>query len=95
MAPLRHWLAGRASPAWPTSTPPATSEWAAHLARLPAANRTRGQALDAVSTLWGYRAAPAARRPHPDAAVGSRGTRDYLPAEEGRNENATAPSTRR
>jgi hypothetical protein len=66
-------------------------EWAAHLARTPAANRTRGQALDAVSTLWGYapHLPPGDRIPMPPWEA--EGTRDYLPAEDGRNENATAP----
>jgi hypothetical protein len=66
-------------------------EWAAHLARLPAANRTRGQALDAVSTLWGYapHLPPGDRIPMPPWEA--EGPRDYLPAEDGRNENATAP----
>lgn len=66
-------------------------EWAAHLARLPAANRTRGQALNAVSTLWGYapHLPPGDRIPMPPWEA--EGLRDYLPAEDGRNENATAP----
>jgi hypothetical protein len=66
-------------------------EWAAYLARLPAANRTRSQALAAISTLWGFapRLPPGDRIPMP--AWEADGTRDYLPAENGRNENATAP----
>lgn len=66
-------------------------EWAAHLARTPAANRTRGQALDAVYTLWGYapHLPPGDRIPMPPWEA--EGTRDYLPAEDGRNENATVP----
>jgi hypothetical protein len=66
-------------------------EWAAHLARLPAANRTRSQALAAVSTLWGFapHLPPGDRIPMPPWEAD--GTRDYLPAEDGRNENATAP----
>jgi hypothetical protein len=67
-------------------------EWAAHLARTPAANRTRGQALDAVSTLWGYapHLPPGDRIPMPPwEADGT--TRNYLPPEDARNENATPP----
>ncbi len=66
-------------------------EWAAHLARTPAANRTRGQALDAVSRLWGYapHLPPGDRIPMPPWEAD--GPRDYLPPEDGRNENATAP----
>jgi integrase len=66
-------------------------EWAAHLARQPAANRTRSQALSAVSTLWGFapHLPPGDRIPMPPWEAD--GTRDYLPAEDGRNENATAP----
>ena len=66
-------------------------QWAAHLARHPAANRTRSQALSAVSTLWGFapHLPPGDRIPMPPWEAD--GTRDYLPAEDGRNENATAP----
>jgi hypothetical protein len=66
-------------------------EWAAHVARLPAANRTRSRALSAVSVLWGYapHLPPGDRIPMPPWEA--EGLRDYLPAEDGRNENATAP----
>jgi hypothetical protein len=61
------------------------------LARQPTANRTRSQALAAVSTLWGYtpHLPPGDRIPMPPWEA--EGMRDYLPAEDGRNENATAP----
>jgi hypothetical protein len=66
-------------------------EWAAHLARQPAANRTRSQALAAVSTLWGFAPHLPSGDRIPMPPWEADGTRDYLPAEDGRNENATAP----
>jgi hypothetical protein len=53
-------------------------EWAAHLARQSAANRTRSQALSAVSTLWGFapHLPPGDRIPMPPWEAD--GTRDYL-----------------
>ena len=80
-----------ASPAWPTSTPPATASGPRTSPATPAANRTRGQALDAVSMLWGIapHLPPGDRIPMPPWEA--EGMRDYLPPDEGRNENGTAP----
>lgn len=85
------WLDGLGITALTDVDAASHEEWAAHLARTSAANRTRGQALDAVSTLWGYapHLSPGDRIPMPPWEA--EGTRDYLPAEDGRNENATAP----
>jgi hypothetical protein len=85
------WLAARGIAGLAEVDAACHEEWAAHLARQPAANRTRAQALDAVSTLWGFapHLPPGDRIPMPSWEAG--GTRDYLPAEDGRNENATAP----
>jgi hypothetical protein len=85
------WLANRGIARLADVDDACHEEWAAHLARLPAANRTRSQALDAVSRLWGF-------APHlppgdriPMLPWEADGTRDYLPAEDGRSENATVP----
>ena len=85
------WLAARGITGLGEVDPVCHEQWAAHVARLPAANRTRTQALAAVSTLWGYapHLPPGDRIPMPPWEAG--GIRDYLPAEDGRNENATAP----
>ena len=85
------WLASRGITRLAEIDATCHDEWAVHLARLPAANRTRSQALAAVSTLWGFapHLPPGDRVPMPPWEAG--GTRDYLPAEDGRNENATAP----
>jgi hypothetical protein len=85
------WLASRGITCLAEVDAACHDEWAAHLARLPAANRTRSRALSAVSTLWGYapHLPPGDRIPMPPWEAD--GTRDYLPAEDGRNENATAP----
>jgi hypothetical protein len=85
------WLAARGITRLAEVDAACDEEWAAHLARQPAANRTRSRALDAVSTLWGYapHLPPGDRIPMPPWEAD--GTRDYLPAEDGRNENATAP----
>jgi hypothetical protein len=85
------WLTARGITRLPEVDAACHDEWAAHLARLPAANRTRSQALAAVSTLWGFapHLPPGDRIPMPPWEAD--GTRDYLPAEDGRNENATAP----
>jgi hypothetical protein len=66
-------------------------DWAAHLARQPAANRTRGMALAAVSTLWGFAPHLPSGDRIPMPPWETTGIRDYLPAEDGRNENATVP----
>jgi hypothetical protein len=85
------WLAGQGITRLAEVDAACHDEWAAHIARLPAANRTRSQALSAVSTLWGFapHLPPGDRIPMPPWEAD--GTRDYLPAEDGRNENATAP----
>jgi hypothetical protein len=85
------WLAGQGVTRLAEVDAVCHDEWAAHLARLPAANRTRSQALATVSTLWGFapHLPPGDRIPMPPWEAD--GTRDYLPAEDGRNENATAP----
>jgi hypothetical protein len=85
------WLAGQGITRLAEVDASRHDEWAAHLARLPAANRTRSRALSAVSTLWGFapHLPPGDRIPMPPWEAD--GTRDYLPAEDGRNENATAP----
>jgi len=85
------WLAARGITHLAEVDAACHEEWAAHQARRPAANRTRSQALDAVSTLWGYapHLPPGDRIPMPPWEAD--GTRDYLPPEDGRNENATAP----
>jgi hypothetical protein len=54
-------------------------EWAAHVARLPVASRTRGLALNAVSVLWGMAPhLPAADRV-PMPPWEAEGLRHYLP----------------
>jgi hypothetical protein len=85
------WLASRGITRLAEVDAACHDQWAAHLARLRAANRTRSQALSAVSTLWGFapHLPPGDRIPMPPWEA--EGTRDYLPAESGRNENATAP----
>ena len=85
------WLASRGITRLAEVDAACHDQWAAHLARLSAANRTRSQALSAVSTLWGFapHLPPGDRIPMPPWEAD--GTRDYLPAEDGRNENATAP----
>ena len=85
------WLAGRGITRLAEVDSACHEQWAAHLALLPAANRTRSQALSAVSTLWGFapHLPPGDRIPMPPWEAD--GTRDYLPAEDGRNENATSP----
>jgi hypothetical protein len=85
------WLAARGISRLAEVDAACHEEWAAHLARLPGANRTRSRALDAVSTLWGFapHLPPCDRIPMPSWEAD--GTQDYLPAEDGRNENATAP----
>jgi len=85
------WLASRGITRLAEVDAACHDQWAAHLARLSAANRTRSQALSAVSTLWGFapHLPPGDRIPMPPWEAD--GTRDYLPAKDGRNENATAP----
>ena len=90
-AAMRHgWPAG-ASPAWPRSTPPATASgprtWPGSRPRAgPAARRCTRSARCGVSPRTCRPAtASRCRRGKP------RELRDYLPAEDGRNENATAP----
>jgi integrase len=85
------WLASRGITGLAEIDAACHEEWAAHLARLPGSNRTRSRALDAVSTLWGFapHLPPGDRIPMPPWEAD--GTRDHLPAEDGRNENATAP----
>jgi hypothetical protein len=62
-------------------------QWAAHVARLPVAGRTRGLALNAVSVLWGMAPhLPAADR-LPMPPWEAEGLRHYLPPDEGRSEN--------
>ena len=66
-------------------------QWASHVARLPVASRTRGLALNAVSVLWGMAPhLPAADR-LPVPPWEAEGLRHYLPPDEGRSENGTAP----
>jgi hypothetical protein len=85
------WLASRGITRLAEIDAACHEAWAAHLARLQAANRTRSQALSAVSALWGYapHLPPSDRIPMPPWEAD--GTWDYLPAEDGRNENATTP----
>src|SRR5258708_6335677 len=66
-------------------------EWAAPVARLPVASRTRGLALNAVSVLWGTAPHLPASDRVPMPPWEAEGLRHYLPPDEGRNENGTAP----
>jgi hypothetical protein len=66
-------------------------QWAAHVARLPVAGRTRGLALNAVSVLWGMAPHLSAADRVPMPPWEAEGLRHYLPPDEGRNENGTAP----
>jgi len=85
------WLASRGITRLAEVDATCHDEWAAHIARLPVANRTRSQALSAVSTLWGFapHLPPGDQIPMPPWEA--EGTRHYLPPEDGPNENATAP----
>jgi integrase len=85
------WLAGRGITRLADVDAACHGEWAAHVARLPVAGRTRGLALNAVSVLWGMAPhLPAADRV-PMPPWEAEGLRHYLPPDEGRNENGTAP----
>lgn len=85
------WLAGQSITSLADVDAACHGQWAAHVARLRVANRTRGQALNAVSVLWGIAPQlPAADRV-PMPPWEAEGLRHYLPPEEGRNENDTAP----
>jgi Phage integrase, N-terminal SAM-like domain len=66
-------------------------QWAAHVARLPVAGRTRGLALNAVSVLWGMASHLPAADSLPMPPWEAEGLRHYLPPDEGRSENGTAP----
>lgn len=85
------WLTGRGITRLADVEAACHSEWALHVARLPVAGRTRGLALNPVSVLWGM--APhlpdADRVPMPPWEA--EGLRHYLPPDEGRSENGTAP----
>jgi len=85
------WLAGRGITRLADVDAACHGEWALHVARLPVASRTRGLALNAVSVLWGMAPhLPAADRV-PMPPWEAEGLRHYLPPDEGRSENATAP----
>ena len=85
------WLTGRGITRLADVDAVCHGEWAAHVARLPVAGRTRGLALNAVSVLWGMAPhLPAADRV-PMPPWEAEGLRHYLPPDEGRNENGTAP----
>jgi hypothetical protein len=85
------WLAGRGITRLADIDAVCHSEWALRVARLPVAGRTRGLALNAVSVLWGMAPhLPAADRV-PMPPWEAEGLRHYLPPDEGRNENGTAP----
>jgi integrase len=85
------WLAGRGITCLADVDAACHGEWAAHVARLPVAARTRALALNAVSVLWGMAPhLPAADR-IPMPPWEAEGLRHYLPPDEGRNENSTAP----
>jgi len=85
------WLAGRGVTRLAGVDAACHGEWAAHVARLPVAGRTRRLALNAVSVLWGM----APHLPTPDRVPmppwEAEGLRHYLPPDEGRSENGTAP----
>ena len=85
------WLAGQGITRLADVDAACHGEWASHVARLPVAGRTRGLALNAVSVLWGMAPhLPAADRV-PMPPWEAEGLRHYLPPDEGRNENGTAP----
>lgn len=85
------WLASRGITRLADVDADCHGEWAAHVARLPVAGRTRGLALNAVSVLWGMAPhLPAADR-LPTPPWEAEGLRHYLPPDEGRSENGTAP----
>jgi hypothetical protein len=85
------WLAGKGITRLADVDAACHDEWAAHVARLPVAVRTRGLALNAVSVLWGMAPhLPAADRV-PMPPWEAEGLRHYLPPDEGRNENGTVP----
>jgi hypothetical protein len=66
-------------------------QYAAHVARLPLAARTQAAALSAVSVLWGFAPHLPSGDRIPMPPWEAEGLRHYLPAAQGRNENATAP----
>jgi integrase len=85
------WLASRGITRLADVDAVCHGEWALHVARLPVAGRTRGLALNAVSVLWGMAPhLPAADRV-PMPPWEAEGLRHYLPPDEGRSENGTAP----
>lgn len=85
------WLAGQGITRLADVDAACHGEWAAHVARLPVANRTRGQALNAVSVLWGIAPHLPAADCVPMPPWEAEGLRHYLPPDEERNENDTAP----
>jgi hypothetical protein len=85
------WLAGRGITRLADVEAACHGEWAAHVARLPVAGRTRGQSLNAVSVLWGMAPHLSADDRVPMPPWEAEGLRQYLPPDEGRNENGTAP----
>ena len=85
------WLVGQGMTRLADVDAACHGEWAANVARLPVASRTHGLALNAVSVLWGMAShLPAADRV-PMPPWEAEGLRHYLPPDEGRNENDTAP----
>ncbi len=85
------WLDGRGITRLADVDAACHREWAAHVARLPVASRTRGLALNAVSVLWGTAPHLPASDRVPMPPWEAEGLRHYLPPDEGRNENGTAP----
>jgi hypothetical protein len=85
------WLADRGMTSLADVGAACHGEWAAHVAGLPVASRTRGLALNAVSVLWGMAPHLPAVDRVPMPPWEAEGLRHYLPPDAGRNENSTAP----